>query len=180
MSLRVYLSGKMSNRYVEDVKSERKRATTELARYGIRAVDPAASEELLWDRNKRAKISAKFTRRVMSSMVDHDLFLIRRSDAILVLTGDVVSEGTLLEWRYAQIIGIPVIMIAPQRLAGDFMGWVNILVPADHTFPDIKLAAKFIFKRYVKQHIKNKAYFDAAIKNATDAVNKGANKKKRT
>jgi hypothetical protein len=170
----------MSNRYVEDVKSERKRATNELAKYGIRAVDPAASEELLWDRNKRAKISAKFTRKVMTSMVDHDLFLIRRSDAILVLTGDVVSEGTLLEWRYAQIIGIPVIMIAPERLKGNFMGWVNILVPADHTFPDIKSAARFIYRKYVKRHLKNKAYFDADIKNATDAVNKGANKHKRT
>jgi len=36
MSCRVYISGKMSNHYVEDVKSERKRATQELAKYMVR------------------------------------------------------------------------------------------------------------------------------------------------
>ena len=84
---------------------------------------------------------------------------------MLVLTGDVVSEGTLLEWRYAQNIGIPVIMIAPERMKGNFMGWVNILIPQDHTFPDLKSAARFIHKKYAKEYAKHHEYFAAAIKN---------------
>lgn len=165
MSCRVYLSGKMSNRYVDDVKSERRRATEELAKYKMRAVDPAAAEEKLWSNKKNAKISSTFKRKIMDIMVWHDLWLIRRCDVMLVLTGDVVSEGTLLEWRYAQNIGIPVVMIAPQRIRGEFMGWVNILVPQDHMFHDLKSAARFINKKYAKEYAEHHEYFAAAVKN---------------
>jgi len=81
------------------------------------------------------------------------------------LTGDVVSEGTLLEWRYAQTIGIPIVMIAPERLKGNFMGWVNILVPQDHTFPDLRSAVRFIHRKYAKEYAQHHEYFKAAIKN---------------
>src|SRR6185437_8983679 len=87
MACRVYLSGKMSNRFVDDVKSERRRATEELARFKMRAVDPAAAEEKLWSNKKNAKISSKFKRKIMDIMVWHDLWLIRRCDVMLVLTG---------------------------------------------------------------------------------------------
>jgi len=163
--MRVYLSGKMSNRYVEDVKSERKRATDELAKFRIMAVDPAAAEGKLWPSKKKAKISSKFKRHIMDIMVWRDLWLIRRCDVLLVLTGDVVSEGTLLEWRYAQTIGIPIVMIAPERIKGNFMGWVNILVPQDHTFPDLKSAVRFIHRKYAREYKQNLEYFTAAIKN---------------
>lgn len=177
MSCRVYLSGKMSNRYVEDVKSERRRASQELAKYKMRAVDPAAAEEKLWPKRKNAKISTTFKRKIMDIMVWHDLWLIRRCDVMLVLTGDVVSEGTLLEWRYAQNIGIPVIMIAPERVKGNFMGWVNILVPQDHMFPDLKSAVRFIHKKYEKEYLQHHEYFAAAIKNNRSA-SKVLNKKR--
>lgn len=165
MACRVYLSGKMSNRFVDDVKSERRRATEELAKYKMRAVDPAAAEEKLWSNKKNAKISSTFKRKIMDIMVWHDLWLIRRCDVMLVLTGDVVSEGTLLEWRYAQNIGIPVVMVAPERIKGNFMGWVNILIPQDHMFPDLKSAARFIHKKYAKEYAEHHEYFAAAVKN---------------
>jgi hypothetical protein len=170
--MRVYLSGKMSNRYVEDVKSERKRATDELSKYGIKAVDPAAAEAALWGSHKKARISTKFNRRIMTAMVDKDLFLIRRSDALLYLTGDVVSEGSLLEVAFAQQIKIPVIMVAPERYYERWMGWVNIFVPKDHTFIDIKSAVRFINRKYKKTYEKNKIYFDQAIKKAITLTDK--------
>ncbi len=101
----------------------------------------------------------------MDIMVWRDLWLIRRCDVLLVLTGDVVSEGTLLEWRYAQNIGIPVVMIAPERLKGNFMGWVNILIPQDHVFPDLKSAVRFISRKYAREYKQNLEYFTAAIRN---------------
>ena len=173
-------SGKMSNRLVRDVVSERKLATNELAKYGIHCVDPAAAESQLWGTDKKAKISATFKRRVMAAMVAHDLWLIRRSDAVLYLTADIASEGSLLEVAYAKMIGLPVIIVAPERVKGNFMGWVNIYVPQDHTFSNIEDACKFISKRYKKEYEKNHKYFEAAIKNAAKQVNKGIKKNKKS
>jgi hypothetical protein len=170
----------MSNRLVDDVVAERKRATDELARYGVRAVDPAASESQLWESGKKARIGAKFSYKVMQAMREHDLFLIRRSDALVFLTADIASEGSILEMSYAQKIGIPVILVAPERVKGNFMGWVNVSVPPDHICSTIEEAAKFINRRYKKVYEKNHKYFEAAIKNATKAVNatgKKGNKK---
>jgi nucleoside 2-deoxyribosyltransferase len=164
--LRVYLAGKMSNRYVEDVKSERKRATERLAKFNMRAVDPAAAEGQLWPKHRKAKISGRFKYTVMKAMVEHDLWLIRRCDVMLVLTGDITSEGTNAEFLYAKNIGIPVVMIAPERLKGNWMGWTNVLVGMDNMFPDLKSAVTFIHKKYKKEYEKNKAYFNAAIKHA--------------
>jgi nucleoside 2-deoxyribosyltransferase len=164
--LRVYLAGKMSNRYVEDVKSERKRATKELAKYQIRAVDPAAAEGKLWPKHRKAKISGRFKYSVMKAMVDHDKWLIRRCDVLLVLTGDITSEGTNAEFLYAKGIGIPVVMIAPERVKGNWMGWTNVLIGEENLFPDLKSAVKFIHKKYKKEYETNKAYFDAAIRHA--------------
>ena len=163
-NLRVYLSGKMSARYVEDVKAERKRATEELNKYKLVAVDPAAAETALWPNKKKAKISTKFTRKVMEAMVENDLFLIRRCDVLLYLTGDVVSEGSILELRYAQTIGIPVVMVGPERFHERWMGWINIIVPKDHTFKDVRSAVKFIYRKYQKTHERNKKYFNLAIR----------------
>ena len=162
--LRVYISGKMSSRYVEDVKAERRRAIEELHKYKLVGVDPAQAEAELWPHKKKAKISSRFTRKVMEAMVSRDLYLIRRSDALIYLTGDVVSEGSLMEVRYAQIIGIPVVMVSPERYHERWMGWMNIIVPKDHTFPEIKSAVRFIYRRYQKIHEKNKRYFDLAIR----------------
>jgi nucleoside 2-deoxyribosyltransferase len=150
------------------VKSERKRAKDELAKYGMLAVDPAAAERSLWPKHKKAKISGKFDYRVMKAMMEHDKWLIRRSDVLLVLTGDIPSEGTNAEFLYAQTIGIPVVMIAPERVKGNWMGWTNVLVGRQSLFPDLKSAVKFINKTYKKEYEENKAYFDASIKNASD------------
>lgn len=177
--LRVYLAGKMSGRYAEDVKSERARATNALAKFGIHAVDPAAAESKLWGTHKYAKISTKFRRRVMAAMVWQDLWLIRRCDVLLVLTGDGASEGTNSEWTYAKNIGIPVVLVAPERVKGNLMGWTNILIPDDHTFPSVESAARFINRRYVKAYEKHREYFNAAIKNAVATVNNSVKRRKK-
>lgn len=177
--LRVYIAGKMSNRYVEDVKSERQRAKEELAKYNMLAVDPAAAEGQLWPRHKRAKISGRFSYNVMAAMVAHDKWLIRRCDCLLVLTGDIPSEGTNAEFLYAKSIGIPVVSISPLRVNGSWMGWTNVLLGEKNLFPDLKSAVQFIHKNYQKDYEKNKAYFEAAIKNAATVINKSIKKRKK-
>jgi hypothetical protein len=179
MSFRVYISGKMSNRYVEDVKSERARTVKELARYQIHGVDPAAAESQLWPSSKKAKISSTFKRRVMEAMVQNDLWLIRRSDALIYITASIASEGSLLEVAYAKMIGLPIIIVSPERVKGQFMGWLSIYVPKDHTFSTIEEACRFINRRYKKQYERNHRYFERAIKNAAKQVNKSIKQSKK-
>jgi hypothetical protein len=179
MSFRAYISGKMSNRYVEDVKSERAKTVKELARYSIHGIDPAAAESQLWPVSKGAKISSTFKRRVMEAMVKNDLWLIRRSDLVIYITADVASEGSLLEVAYAKMIGLPVVIVAPERVKGNFMGWLGIYVPQDHTFSTIEEACSFINRRYKKEYERNHKYFELAIKKAAIQVNKGNKKNKK-
>lgn len=180
MAIRVYLSGSMANRFAAEVKAERAEATQILSKYGLHAVDPAASEGQLWGNHKTAKISAKFKRKVMEVMVWQDLFLIRRCDILLVLTGDKCSDGTWNEISYARSIGIPVVFVSPERLRKNnpIMGWTNILTPRDHFFADVRRAARFIHKRYAKTYEKHKAYFNSAIRAAATSVNRSTRRKK--
>lgn len=179
MSFRVYISGKMSNRYVEDVKSERAKTVRELARYQIHGIDPAAAESQLWPVSKGAKISSTFKRRVMDAMVKNDLWLIRRSDLVIYITASVASEGSLLEVAYAKMIGLPVVIVSPERVKKTFMGWLNIYIPEDHTFSTIEEACRFINKRYKREYEKNHRYFELAIRNAAKQVNNGIRQQKR-
>jgi hypothetical protein len=96
------------------------------------------------------------------------------------LTADVASEGSLLEVAYAKMIGLPIIIVAPERVKGNFMGWLSIYVEKDHIFSTIEDACKFISKRYKKEYEKNHKYFEAAIKNAAKQVNKGIKKNKKS
>lgn len=176
MSFRVYISGKMSGRLVSDVKFERAKTVRELARYSIHGVDPAAAEQALWPSNKGAKISSTFTRKIMDSMVQKDLWLIRRSDAVIYLTASVASEGSLLEVAYAKMIGLPIIIVSAERVMGKFMGWLSIYVPEDHTFSTIEEACRFINRRYKKGYEKNHKYFKMAIQKAASQIKKGHKK----
>lgn len=178
MSFRVYISGKMSNRLVSDVRSERSKTVRELARYQIHGVDPASAEGALWPSGRGAKISSTFTRKIMGSMVQKDLWLIRRSDAVIYLTASIASEGSLLEVAYAKMIGLPIIIISPERVRKQFMGWLNIYVPEDHTFSTIEEACRFINKRYKKDYEKNHRYFKMAIQKAASQIKKGHKKAK--
>jgi nucleoside 2-deoxyribosyltransferase len=178
--MRIYLSGTMAGRFAGEVKAERAEATKVLAKYGIRAVDPAAAEEHLWGKGKSAKIQINMKRKIMEIMVWHDLFLIRRSDALIVLTGTTPSDGTWREMCYAEKIGIPVIVISPKRYTEELMGWTTVVVPKDHIFSDIYKAARFLHKRYAKEHETHIAYFNSAVKNANKSLKNHSRRKAAT
>ena len=161
MALRVYLSGCFAGRFASDVKSERAEATRLLRRNRLREVDPAAAEQTIWG---NGKISKRMTRKFMETMVRSDKFLIRRSDVLLVLTGDTISDGTYKEVDYAQRIEIPVVMVAPKRYSEELMGWTNILVGKDHIFPTTKKAVRFIKRKYAKEAEEHKKAFNQAVR----------------
>lgn len=176
---RLYLSGSMQGRYTIPVKAERSLAVHALAKVGIHGIDPAAAEHKLWKPGADTRIQWATPRKIMKAMVIQDKWLIRRSDALLVLTGDSASDGTWREMCFAEQIGIPVILIAPKRTSEELMGWSTIEVPKDHIVPDLQAAIRLIKRKYLKDYEEHRSYFYAAIKNARTYVNSKRNKKKR-
>lgn len=173
---RIYLSGSMAGRVAEQVREERELATDLFAKASIFAVDPAAAEQGLWKKGKAAKIGLKFPLKTMKAFVVQDKWLIRRCDALLVLTGDTPSDGTWREMVYAEKIGIPVIMIAPRRKRGELIGWSNIEVA--NVVEDLGSAIRLIKRKWLKEYEDHKKYFDAAIRNAETAIGSKAKKRR--
>ena len=102
----------------------------------------------------------------MAIMVIRDKGLIRRSDVLLLLTGDIISDGSYKEVDFAQRCEIPVVLVGPKRYTEELMGWTNILVPKDHIFPTVERAASFIKRKYVKDYENFKNYFNMAVRKA--------------
>jgi nucleoside 2-deoxyribosyltransferase len=164
--LRVYLSGCLAGRYATEVTAERAEATKILAQHNLRAVDPAESQSILWGSGKKAKVTKKMKRKLMATMVKRDKALIRKSDILLVLTADIISDGTFREMDFAQRCEIPVVIVSPKRYTEELMGWTNILVPKDHTFPTVQKAASFIRRKYVQDYENFRNYFNMAVRKA--------------
>lgn len=164
--MRVYLSGSMANRFAQEVQAERAEATEELAKINVKAVDPAAAEKELWGKHLKAKIQNNMRLKIIDAMVQKDLWLIRRSDLLLVLTGSTPSDGTWWEMCYARFSHIPVIMISSERCKkkNPLTGWSNIMVERGNVVPDLKSAVRLIKRKYLKEDAERKAYFNAAIK----------------
>jgi len=175
--MRVYLSGSMGSRFAEEVKAERAEASEALAKVGVHAVDPAAAEKQLWGEHNKSKIQTNMKMRIMEAMVRQDRWLIRRCDALLVLTGDSPSDGTWHETAYALQLGIPVIMISPRRCQkkNPLVGWSNVLIR--DIVPDLKAACRLLKRRYLKDEEEHKSYFNAAIKNAKRSIKNDKRKK---
>jgi nucleoside 2-deoxyribosyltransferase len=168
----------MASRFAQEVQAERAEASQALAKIGVRAVDPAAAESQLWGKHVKSKISTKFRYKIIETMVKKDLWLIRRCDLLLVLTGDTVSDGTWAEWHFAQAAEIPVIMIAPKRVKGELSGWTNVMLPKENIVSNLKAACNLIKRKYLKDDAQFKAYFNAAIKNANKSIKNGKRKKR--
>lgn len=134
---RVYLAGKMGGRVVKDVIRERQIAAKLCKKYGMWPVDPGFSEAKDWT---RYRISDAMSLAKMTKYVRKDLQLVRRSDALIVLTEE-ASDGTGYEKCYAQFIGIPVVLVAPSRCNKKLMGFSNVLF---HCEPTIEKAFKYL------------------------------------
>jgi nucleoside 2-deoxyribosyltransferase len=154
----------MGGRSPDQVKAERDQAADLFKKNGIMAVDPGAAENKLWRKGKRARIGLKFPKPIIEAFVKEDKWLIRRCDALLVMTGDTPSDGTWREMAYAEKLEIPVIMVAPRRAHGELVGWSNVEVP--YIVEDIKSAIRLIKRKFVKEYEKHKNYFDSCIRKA--------------
>lgn len=142
--IRVYLSGAMGGRKAKDVIQERMKAAELCEKYSLHPVDPGRTERMQWGRN----IGLVFSKKVMAGFVQKDLMLIRRSDVLLVLTGDTPSDGTWVEKTYAKMVGLPVVMVSPLRCKKRLVGWSNMPEWTDAILPDMDAALKYISRKW--------------------------------
>lgn len=138
---KVYLAGSMAGRVAKEVLLERQRAGNLCRKYGLAPLDPGFSERKDWT-GYRISDSMGFNK--MAKYVEKDLRLIRRSDALIVLTGDKASDGTDYEKAYAKFIGIPVVCVAPSRCTGKLMGFSNVIFKC---VPTMDSGFKYIAKQ---------------------------------
>jgi len=99
----VYLSGRIDGLTFEQASAQRNRVTAELEARGIAVRDPMRGKEHLAGMSRiTAENMAKIKERTytVNEITTRDIHDLRMSDAILVLTGDVLSWGTQGEFWY--------------------------------------------------------------------------------
>lgn len=125
----VYLAGSMTGRKIGSVLLERAEAKALLSAYGLTYYDPADGEGLEEHDDMNDVISNAFDFPKMKSFVTKDLAAVSQSRALLNINGDMSSEGALWEMAFAVYHRfIPVLLVAPQRVAQAKMTFTNILV----------------------------------------------------
>lgn len=138
----VYLSGKMGGLLVSEVLDMRRKAAALCEKFGLGYYDPAASEGLE-QLDPTSKIDLGMDYETMKAYVAKDDSNLDRCTVILVLTGDVCSDGTW--WEIARSyykLNIPIVVVAPRRASGELMGFTNVKTP--YIFETLEGALVFI------------------------------------
>lgn len=142
--MRIYLAGKMQGRMGWEVLQERAHATDVCESFDLEVSDPAATE--LIDPEKIVDINMNWMQ--MQAFVSKDEFAIRQCHCLLILTGDMPSEGTGLEFGLALQLGIPVVLVSPLRADGQKMGFWSIKASA--IFATVEDAVEYIADNYAR------------------------------
>lgn len=128
MTYDLYLAGSMTGRKVRDVLFERAEAKALLTAYDLTWYDPADNEGLE-SKDPDSVISNAFDLPKMQEFVKKDLNAVANSRSVLNINGDMASEGALWEMAFATYHRfIPVLIVAPQRVAQAKMTFTNVLV----------------------------------------------------
>lgn len=139
----VYLGGKIGGRTYWECAGERARAKQALEERGIKVINPLRGKDYL-----EGKTISRFEKpggMDIAEIIARDKYDLKRSDLLLILTGDEVSDGTWLEFGYAKYkLEIPVVMIAPTRI-GQY-GWSNH--EADYIAFNLTAAVDWIAKYF--------------------------------
>lgn len=136
--MKIYVAGRMGGRMGHEVLEERYHATQVLESFDLEVLDPAAGENIMANQ----LVDLKMDYLTMKAFVTKDELAIRKSNVLLILTGDTPSEGTGLEFGLALQLGIPVVIVSPKRMAGELMGFWNIKASA--IFNTVEEAAEYI------------------------------------
>lgn len=123
MKRTIYLSGKLAGRSKKEVLKERKEATELLVKAGFNVFDPVSLE----NNNKEKVFSTKCSLDQMRRFVVKEKLALTKCDAVLMLSGDILSEGSLLEFGFASYhCHIPVLLVSKLRKEKKLVGWSNV------------------------------------------------------
>lgn len=122
--MRIYLSGQMHGRTIEEVTRERDNATVMLKEHGFDVTDPAKSETSLF----KDVFPTSMSYDLMESFVEKDLCLLEECDAVVWLTGDVPSYGSLYEViRAKELLGMPIFIVAPRHYDFSVVDFMTVM-----------------------------------------------------
>lgn len=121
-----YIAGAMHSRPVGEVVAEREKAKALCDLYEVSYYDPAEDEGL--ERFGPGElIDAKPNIELMQHYVWKDESHLEQCQAILVLTGDKASSGTLWECAKAYYeLNIPIFLVAPKMAKGELVNFTTI------------------------------------------------------
>lgn len=135
---RVYAAGKMGGRLGLEVLAEREYAKRACENAELLMIDPAEGENI----EPGKVVDLRMDYLTMKAFVAKDEYAIRTCQALLILTGDMPSEGTGLEFGLALQLGIPVVLVSPKRVRGELMGFWSI--KADAIFATVEEAVEYL------------------------------------
>lgn len=138
----VYLGGSMHGRLGKEVLAERAKAKLACKLQGVTYYDPAEDESV--PPNKI--IDLKPNLRKMRWFVSKDDYHIDRCKALIILTGDVSSSGTLWEaGRMFYKCKRPIIVVSPKMYNGQLTNFTTI--KATKICETIEDAVKYVKRR---------------------------------
>lgn len=119
----VYLSGTITGRPKKEVLAERKRATDLLKAAGFLVFDPVSLEK----NTPGANFKINHSKQDMDVFIRKEKRAIENCHAMLLLTGDIPSDGSWMEAAYMRYkLNAPVIMVSPLRASGKLTSWSNV------------------------------------------------------
>jgi hypothetical protein len=143
----VYLAGGMHARLGRDVLNERETARTICKELGLRPYDPALDEMI----RPSQIIDSKPNLRRMRGFVEKDFKHLDKCRAIVVLTGDVASSGSMWEmtrmyfkWKR------PIVLVAPRMYDRRLVNFTTILATKI-------CATQYQALRWLAKHLKRRA-----------------------
>jgi hypothetical protein len=134
----VYLAGKMDTLTYDEIMEQRERIKDKLKKYNIQVRNPLRGKEGLKNVGKieSGKIYAQFS---INEIVQRDLRDVELSNAVLVMTGDTPSWGTVGEFYYATwVTKTPTLVICKRPSL-----WVEKF--ATKVVPDEEIAIKTLY-----------------------------------
>ncbi len=135
----VYIGGSIEGQDRKKVLKERMSAQKKLSSKGFKVLCPMRGRDSL----KGTFATDFFKKRGCWGFIDRDLADLKKSDCHLILTGDVPTDGSWLEFGFSVWkLHIPVVIVAPSRL--NKYGWSNRY--ASYLAKDIDDAIRFIDK----------------------------------
>lgn len=140
-----YMCGKLTNRTKQEILAEHEPIRKLIEERGGAYEDPFEKEEGLFKKKQRCGFEGMQTS--IKEVVHIDKEMIKQSDILLFMTGDIPSYGSLLEVGYVRYHLVrPVIAIAPKHRDGEISSWLTTEV--DYLARDYKDALDTMVSRW--------------------------------